>query len=105
MTFQIVYPKNLEQIRRKTRAIVVDLRENQTFLKEHYPGAVNYPYEEAEDFQKYLSRNRLYIFYCEHGGSSMQLARQLGLLGYRTATVIGGYHAIKKVVEKNDQNK
>ena len=42
---------------------------------------------------------------CEHGGSSMQLARELGIKGYMVATVVGGYEGIlkyqKKVVENN----
>jgi rhodanese-related sulfurtransferase len=41
------------------------------------------------------------VFYCAHGGNSMQTARRLGLQGYRTATVIGGYPAMAKWMENN----
>ena len=52
-----------------------------------------------------LPRNRKMILYCEHGGGSMQIARKLGREGYRVATVVGGYEALKKVQETYFKNR
>jgi thiosulfate sulfurtransferase len=60
-------------------------------------GAINYPEDETRDYSKVLNNRRPIILYCEHGGSSMQLARQLGKSGYEVGTVVGGYEAMLKL--------
>ena len=97
MTFDIVYPKDIAEKQREKKAIIVDLREPEEFYRGHYRGAVNFPMERRKDELAGFSKMRYYILYCEHGGSSMQLARKLGMAGFRVATVVGGYEAMKKV--------
>lgn len=96
MTFQVVYPKDLEYIQKNENAIIVDIRCRGDYRMDHFPGAVNIPMDEVKDHEKMFSKNKYYILYCEHGGSSMQYARDLGRKGYKMASVIGGYEAIKK---------
>lgn len=97
MTFDIVYPKDIAAKQREKNALIVDLREPEDFYRGHYRGAVNFPIESRMDNLSVFSKRRYYILYCEHGGSSMQLARKLGMAGFRVATVVGGYEAMKKV--------
>ncbi len=107
MTFQAIYPKDMEELVKKEHALVLDTRTREEYQKGHWQGASNYPYDLVERWEKTLPGNRLLILYCEHGGSSMQLARRLGLQGYRVASVVGGYQEIKKVMEnylKKKQN-
>ena len=52
-----------------------------------------------------LPKRRRLILYCDHGGSSMQLARELGQEGYQVSTVVGGYEAMKKVRENYFKNR
>lgn len=97
MTFEIVYPKDIQTRQREKNAVIVDLREPEDFRQGHYRGAVNYPVESGKEIPSFFSKKRYYILYCEHGGSSMQMARKLGLAGFQVATVVGGYEAMKKI--------
>ena len=99
MTFGIVYPKDIERLRKEKRAILIDIRPRNAYREGHWEGAINYPEVETEEYQKILSKKRPLILYCQHGGSSMQLARSLGRVGYEVGTVIGGYEAMKKYKE------
>lgn len=97
MNFSIIYPKDIEQMRMEKRAILVDIRSREDFRKGHWKGAINIPEEERTPYSRILSRERYIIVYCQHGGSSMQLARTLGKEGYQIGSVVGGYEAMKKV--------
>jgi thiosulfate sulfurtransferase len=101
MNFEVIYPKNLDQYLAEHHAVLIDVRTREEYYRGHWPGAVNYPYEEAERWEKRMPGNRTLVFYCAHGGNSMQIARRFGLQGYRTATVIGGYPAMTKWLENN----
>lgn len=97
MDFQLVYPIGLEQELKTGRAVLIDIRDRADYRKDHWPGAVNYSYDEIEKGHVRLPKNRKLVLYCEHGGGSMQLARSLGRQGYQVATVVGGYEAMKKL--------
>ena len=99
MTFAVVYPKDIERLRIEKRSILVDIRSRNDYRDGHWEGAINYPEEDIEDYTKVLLKKRPIIVYCQHGGSSMQLARTLGRAGYEVGTVIGGYESMKKYKE------
>lgn len=96
MNFQVIYPKDIRRLQQERGAVVIDLRDRSAYMRGHYPGAVNYPEQEAADIGSKLSGRRFYILYCEHGGGSMQLARDLGKKGFRVGTVVGGWEAMSK---------
>jgi thiosulfate sulfurtransferase len=96
MNFEVIYPKNLDAYLREHPAILIDVRTREEYWSGHWAGAVNYPYAEVERWEKRMPGNAVLVFYCSHGGNSMQIARRLGLQGYKTATVIGGYPAMEK---------
>lgn len=97
MEFDLVYASELDDVLRKNRAVLVDVRLREDYVKGHWPGAVHYSYKDLAESAVQLPRNRQVILYCEHGGSSMQLARTLGKEGWRVATVVGGYEAMEQV--------
>ena len=99
MTFGIVYPKDIERLRIEKKAILIDSRPRNAYRESHWEGAINYPEAEVEEYEKVLSKKRAFILYCQHGGSSMKLARTVGRAGYEVGTVIGGYEAMKKYKE------
>lgn len=99
MTFGIVYPKDIENLRIEKRAILIDIRSRNEYREGHWEGAINYPESEIEDYTKVLQKKRPIILYCQHGGSSMQQARNLGRNGYDVGTVVGGYEAMRKYKE------
>lgn len=94
MNFQVIYPKDIAGLMQKEHALLLDIRPREEFARGHWQGARNCPYENVERWEKTLPGKRLVILYCEHGGSSMQLARKLGMEGYRVASVVGGYRAM-----------
>lgn len=97
MAFDLVYASELERVLNENRSVLIDVRMKEDYRKDHWPKAVNYSYGDIAEGVIQLPRNRYIILYCEHGGSSMQLARSLGKEGYRVATVVGGFEAMAKV--------
>ena len=70
-------------------SLIIDLREREEFNKSHVRGAVNIPYEEADSYALFPK------MYCDRGGASLRLARQLARKGHRTRSVIGGFEAYR----------
>lgn len=104
MDFELVYASELDTMLKRSRGILIDIRSRQEYQKEHWPGAVNYCYEDIESGRIRLPANRKLVLYCDHGGGSMQLARNLGKEGYHVVTVVGGYEAMKKFKENYFKN-
>lgn len=95
MRFQIVYPQDLERLQERG-AVVIDLRDQKSYARGHVKGARNVPQPDAEELARRMERRYSYIIYCEHGGMSTELARDLGSAGYTVATVAGGWNRIRK---------
>ena len=64
--------------------LIIDLRE----------GAVNMPYGEIDGYTAF-PKGKILVLYCDRGGASLLLARQLAKLGYCTRSVIGGFGAYR----------
>ena len=96
--FDMIYSKDLPMIVRDRKVVVIDLRSKEEYDTEHWKGARNMPIDEVDDFTKLLPRGNYYVLYCDHGGSSMMLARYLGNRGYMVGTVMGGFAALKNWV-------
>ena len=94
MPFVIVHPREMEQIRKRKHAVVVDLRQKSEYLKYHYCYAINIPYEESECWLDKFNRKTTYILYCEHGNISLMAARRLSLCGMNVHTVVGGVEGL-----------
>ena len=94
MEFDIVYVRDLVGTIKDKNAVVVDLRDKKEYNQGHFPGAVNLPIDDTDIYENVLRKDRYYILYCDHGGSSMQLARYIGRRSYKMAYVIGGYAAM-----------
>lgn len=94
MDFDIVYVRDLAGTIKEKNAKVIDLRGRKEYEQGHFQGAINLPIEETDLYENELNKNEYYILYCDHGGSSMQLARYLGRRGYKVATIMGGYGAM-----------
>ena len=91
MDFDIVYVRDLMRTIKEKDAVVIDLREKKEYQAGHFPGAISMPLDDTDVYENILDRDKYYILYCDHGGSSMQLARYLGRRGYSVASVIGGF--------------
>ena len=75
-------------------ALIIDLREREAYAHSNVKGAVNMPYAEIDEHTTFPNGKTL-VLYCDRGGASLLLARQLAKLGYRTRSVIGGFEAYR----------
>ena len=96
MGFYTIYPREIENVRFRTHARVVDIRDRTEYRKYHYKGALNVPYKEEDDWGSCFPRSRPLILYCEYGNTSLLAARQLGKKGYEVYTVIGGARSMRE---------
>lgn len=99
MTFSIIHPREIAELVRKKRAIIIDVREREAYREYHYKNAYNCPYEEIEYWICRIPRGRAFILYCEHGSTSILAARRMAKEGCETYAVAGGIHAIRKDVD------
>ena len=74
--------------------LIIDLRERESYAHSHVKGAVNMPYAEIEEYTSF-PKGKTLVLYCDRGGASLRLARQLAKFGYRTRSVIGGFEAYR----------
>jgi len=74
--------------------VIIDLRSEEEFTSGHIRGAVNIPYDDAEEKIQY-SRRKVLLLYCERGASSLAMGKQLAERGYQVKSVIGGIRAYR----------
>lgn len=59
--FELIYASQLRQKQRESRALVIDIRDRKEYEREHWPGAVSYPYDQLERGTARLPKNRKLI--------------------------------------------
>ena len=91
---ETVSAKELDRYVRDRDAVIVDLRPRADFLAGHIRGAVNVPHGM---FRGELrgQEQKVVVLYCERGGLSMSVARELERSGYQTRSVVGGIRAYR----------
>ncbi|MDY3250062.1 MAG: rhodanese-like domain-containing protein [Candidatus Choladocola sp.] len=91
---ETISAKELDRYVQKDGFYIVDLRSPAEFARGHIRGAANVP---SGRFRKELEgmKNRAIILYCERGGFSMAVARELEKEGYHTISVVGGIRAYR----------
>ena len=89
--FAVISLRQLEQmLDRGQTLLLVDLRPGYAYGESHLCGAVNIPYDCLDEEILRMYGDLPIVFYCEHGGKSMQAAREFGRRGWRTASVGSG---------------
>lgn len=91
---ETISPEALDGYAKRGEGIIIDLRAPEEYEKSHIKGAVNVPYEEAERLEFY-PKDRPMVLYCDRGGASLSVARDLAEKGFRTRSVIGGMKTYK----------
>ena len=95
MRFQTIHPHEINQLMQTKRAILIDVRERESYQEYHHPQAKSFPYEKIDAGIHYFPTNRPLILYCDYGSTSLMAARMLGREGYEVYTVVGGIEAMK----------
>lgn len=78
----------------------IDLRDREDYDKKHIKNALSIPYDSMEESYKSLSKDKIYIFYCERGATSILAVRKLSKMGYKVKSLSGGFVALSRM--KND---
>ena len=58
MAFYLIAPENIQTILSEKRAVLIDVREREEYLEEHYGNARNCPYENIDTWMNYFPKNR-----------------------------------------------
>lgn len=95
MRMAIISASEVDEYITKGTYILIDLRTPAAYREGHLKGAYNVPYEEFLQMEERLDRNKKYLFYCEWGGSSLDVCRRLSRRGYRVVSMMGGIAAYR----------
>ncbi|MCR5700604.1 MAG: rhodanese-like domain-containing protein [Lachnospiraceae bacterium] len=95
MTFENINIRQIVNTAVIKNAIIIDVRDENRFLKGHIPMAVNLPLSKIKSGYISYPKSRTLIVYCDTGGASMQAARLLSQKGYTVINCIGGLNNYK----------
>lgn len=89
-----MYRKSVEEMERDQRKkLIVDIRKEEDFERETYPGAENIYWEEFSSHIEELPKDQPLYLLCYTGQKSDELAEELSGQGYEAYSVEGGYRA------------
>lgn len=76
------------------RIKLIDIRSVEKYNDNHISGSINIPCEKLlANYQKYLTPTETYYIYCQKGLKSLKVAQILNRLGYKAASINGGYES------------
>lgn len=87
-------PKMLDYYIGRKDVYLIDLRDKEEFAKSHIRTAHNFPYADFDEKGDY-PKDKLLILYCDRGGASLLIAKQLAKRGYRTRSLVGGFEGYR----------
>lgn len=99
MTFETIRAKDVIFYIRRADTQIIDIREPSDYRQGHIPTAINIPYDDFENGQRNIARDKLLILYCERGNLSLLLARDLSNEGYMVKNIYGGLNAYRGPLE------
>lgn len=69
-------------------AKIIDIQDSYNYKLNHYPGAINIPYDELmNNYRNYLNKRDTYYIYCKSGKLSRRVSTVLSYLGYNVFTI------------------
>lgn len=96
MSFSIIPIRDLEAVARRPGTILIDLRDEEDYQKDHIQGAKNIPYKRWQvEKETWTHRYNTVIFYCERGNQSMYAAKEMNKRGYYAISIAGGYQGYR----------
>ena len=89
-----MYRKTIDELQEDTRdKQIIDLRSEEDFEKETYPGAMNLYWEDLGERVDEIAKDKPVYLICYTGQKSDEIAQDLQEQGYETYSVEGGYRA------------
>lgn len=88
--YDIIRANEIKKYQKKYNAFIVDYRTKQAFIDEHFDGSVSIPIGAISEYMEILpkDKNRMVIFYCNTGISSVWGAEELMSLGYTNVAAV-----------------
>ena len=81
--FRTISVQQLEYLLDRERTFtLLDVREQRDDAAGHRLGAVNLPYEQLEEVEAEITKDRPVVIYCAYGGQSLLAAREVAGRGY-----------------------
>lgn len=72
--------------------VIVDVRSPEAYRRKHIEGAVNIT---ANNIGRIKDKKKIYVLYCDRGGSSISAAMLLARHGFMVKSVVGGINAYR----------
>ena len=80
---------------------IIDIRDEEEFLKGSYPGAVNYPIDDFESHIDELNKSVPVYFICYSGKRSVDLCEKLSPKGFEVYSIQGGIYSCYVYLMRN----
>lgn len=91
MNFQNIDIAKVKQLIQEENALVVDIRDPQSFAAGHIPGAIRVDSTNVDDFIRQADLDRPLVVVCYHGHSSQGAAQYFANMGFDSVySLIGG---------------
>ncbi|MGC1182176.1 rhodanese-like domain-containing protein [Legionella sp.] len=86
-------PQDIVDLMNNELAVVIDLRDKESFKKGHIINSVNVKNEDFEQKKMDKYKNKPVILVCERGLQAPALAKKISLQGYQPMVLAGGIEA------------
>ena len=101
--------KTIEQLEEdKREKLIIDIRSNEEYKRETYPGAINIFWGEWEQHRAEIPKDRPVYLLCYTGQKSDEIAERLSEEGYEIYSIENGYHSylrlkLKKLMSQEEE--
>ncbi len=99
MNFETISAKEIDKYLSDNKVMIIDIRSPYEYNDGHIPTAINIPYQEFCRLKNKLDKEKTLILYCERGGTSIVLSRDLSKEGYNVKNIYGGINAYRGPIQ------
>ncbi len=99
MYFESISANEVYEYFDNNNAIIIDIRIPYEYYNGHIPTAINIPYQDFNEYKDRLPKDKELILYCERGGTSIILSRDLSKEGFKVKNIYGGINAYRGPLE------
>ncbi|MFK4566022.1 rhodanese-like domain-containing protein [Enterococcus sp. UD-01] len=96
--YQSIMVDEFEQLEKRNKLAIIDVREEDEFEAGHIKGAKNFPLSTLQESAEKLNPEQPYYVICHSGGRSQMACEYLAASGYQVTNVMGGMSAWKGTV-------
>lgn len=96
MSYNDMYVNQVEEFVQQAGAIIIDIRDSQSFYTEHMKDAIHIDGPTMGNLIRHRKNNPPVLVYCYHGNSSRDMAEMISHFGFTNVShLVGGWEAWK----------